>query len=246
VTVYLVGAGPGASDLLTLRASRLLGRADVVVFDRLVDPAVLEMARSDAELIDVGKRPGHSNSQDLINALLVSLGQTRACVVRLKGGDPFVFGRGGEEYEALAAAGVSCEVVPGVSSAFAAPAVAGIPVTHRGLSHGVTVVTGHAREGAAVDFRRLANPDVTLVVLMGVGRRASIVSELIEGGLEPATPVAVIERAHMDGQRVQRARLDELDRLDVTAPAVLVIGPVSELEFSDIKSIANSVSMLAS
>jgi uroporphyrin-III C-methyltransferase len=246
VTVYLVGAGPGASDLLTLRASRLLGRADVVVFDRLVDPAVLEMARSDAELIDVGKRPGHSNSQDLINALLVSLGQTRACVVRLKGGDPFVFGRGGEEYEALAAAGVSCEVVPGVSSAFAAPAVAGIPVTHRGLSHGVTVVTGHAREGAAVDFRRLANPDVTLVVLMGVGRRASIVSELIEGGLEPATPVAVIERAHMDGQRVQRARLDELDRLDVTAPAVLVIGPVSELEFSDINSIANSVSMLAS
>jgi uroporphyrin-III C-methyltransferase len=246
VTVYLVGAGPGASDLLTLRASRLLGRADVVVFDRLVDPAVLEMARSDAELIDVGKRPGHSNSQDLINALLVSLGQTRACVVRLKGGDPFVFGRGGEEYEALAAAGVSCEVVPGVSSAFAAPAVAGIPVTHRGLSHGVTVVTGHAREGAAVDFRRLANPDVTLVVLMGVQRRASIVVELIEGGLEPATPVAVIERAHMDGQRVQRARLDELDRLDVTAPAVLVIGPVSELEFSDIKSIANSVSMLAS
>jgi uroporphyrin-III C-methyltransferase len=246
VTVYLVGAGPGEADLLTLRASRVLGRADVVVFDRLIDPAVLEMARSDAELIDVGKRPGHSNSQDLINALLVSLGQTRACVVRLKGGDPFVFGRGGEEYEALAAAGVSCEVVPGVSSAFAAPAVAGIPVTHRGLSHGVTVVTGHAREGAAVDFRRLANPDVTLVVLMGVQRRASIVVELIEGGLEPATPVAVIERAHMKGQRVQRARLDELDRLDVTAPAVLVIGPVSELEFSDIKSIANSVSMLAS
>jgi uroporphyrin-III C-methyltransferase len=246
VTVYLVGAGPGEADLLTLRASRVLGRADVVVFDRLIDPAVLEMARSDAELIDVGKRPGHSNSQDLINALLVSLGQTRACVVRLKGGDPFVFGRGGEEYEALAAAGVSCEVVPGVSTAFAAPAVAGIPVTHRGLSHGVTVVTGHAREGAAVDFRRLANPDVTLVVLMGVQRRASIVVELIEGGLEPATPVAVIERAHMKGQRVQRARLDELDRLDVTAPAVLVIGPVSELEFSDIKSIANSVSMLAS
>lgn len=246
MTVFLVGAGPGAADLLTLRASRLLGSADVVVFDRLIDPAVLAMARSDAELIDVGKRPGHSNSQDLINALLVSLGQTRECVVRLKGGDPFVFGRGGEEYEALAEAGVSCEVVPGVSSAFAAPAVAGIPVTHRGLSHGVTVVTGHAREGAAVDFRRLANPDVTLVVLMGVQRRASIVSELIEGGLEPYTPVAVIERAHMDGQRVQRARLDELNHLDVTAPAVLVIGPVAELEFSDINSIANSVSMLAS
>jgi uroporphyrin-III C-methyltransferase len=231
---------------LTLRASRLLGRADVVVFDRLIDPEVLALARSGAELIDVGKRPGHSNSQELINALLVSLGQSHECVVRLKGGDPFVFGRGGEEFEALAVAGVSCEVVPGVSSAFAAPAVAGIPVTHRGLSHGVTVVTGHAREGAAVDFRRLANPDVTLVVLMGVQRRASIVSELIEGGLEPNTPVAVIERAHMDGQRIQRARLDELNHLDVVPPAVLVIGPVAELEFSDINSIANSVSMLAS
>jgi uroporphyrin-III C-methyltransferase len=246
VSVYLVGAGPGAADLLTIRAWRLLGSADVVVFDRLIDPAVLAMARSDAELIDVGKRPGHSNSQDLINALLVSLGQTHECVVRLKGGDPFVFGRGGEEYEALAAAGVSCEVVPGVSSAFAAPAVAGIPVTHRGLSHGVTVVTGHARHGAAVDFRRLANPDVTLVVLMGVQHRASIVSELIEGGLEPSTPAAVIERAHMEGQRIQRARLDELEHLDVVAPAVLVIGPVAELEFSDINSITNSVSMLAS
>jgi uroporphyrin-III C-methyltransferase len=245
VTVYLVGAGPGAVDLLTLRASRLLGRADVVVFDRLIDPEVLALARSGAELIDVGKRPGHSNSQELINALLVSLGQSHECVVRLKGGDPFVFGRGGEEFEALAVAGVSCEVVPGVSSAFAAPAVAGIPVTHRGLSHGVTVVTGHAREGAAVDFRRLANPDVTLVVLMGVQRRASIVSELLEGGLEPDTPVAVIERAHMEGQRIQRARLDQLNYLEVAAPAVLVIGPVAALEFSDVNSIANSVSMLA-
>lgn len=245
MTVYLVGAGPGAADLLTLRASRLLGRADVVVFDRLIDPEVLALARSGAELIDVGKRPGHSNSQELINALLVSLGQSHECVVRLKGGDPFVFGRGGEEFEALAVAGVSCEVVPGVSSAFAAPAVAGIPVTHRGLSHGVTVVTGHAREGAAVDFRRLANPDVTLVVLMGVQRRASIVSELLEGGLEPDTPVAVIERAHMEGQRIQRARLDQLNYLEVAAPAVLVIGPVAALEFSDVNSIANSVSMLA-
>lgn len=246
MTVYLVGAGPGAADLLTLRAARLLGRADVVVFDRLIDPAVLVSARADAELIDVGKRPGHSNSQELINALLVSLGQRHECVVRLKGGDPFVFGRGGEEYEALACAGVSCEVVPGVSSAFAAPSVAGIPVTHRGLSHGVTVVTGHAREGVAVDFRRLANPDVTLVVLMGVQRRASIVSELIEGGLAPSTSVAVIERASMPGQKIQRARLDELNDLDVVAPAVLVIGPVAELEFADVNSIAQVAAMRVS
>lgn len=136
MTVYLVGAGPGAADLLTLRAARLLTHADVVVFDRLIDPAVLAMASRDAELIDVGKRPGHSNSQDLINALLVALGQSRRSVVRLKGGDSFVFGRGGEEFEALTEAGVSCEVVPGVTSAFAAPAVAGIPVTHRAFRTG--------------------------------------------------------------------------------------------------------------
>jgi uroporphyrin-III C-methyltransferase len=240
VTVYLVGAGPGSPDLLTLRAARLLARADVVVYDRLIDPEVLALASSGAELIDVGKRPGHSNSQDLINALLVSLGEAHECVVRLKGGDPFVFGRGGEEFEALASAGVRCEVVPGITSAFAAPSVAGIAVTHRGLSHGVTVVTGHAKEGAAVDFRRLANPDVTLVVLMGVQRRASIVAELVEGGLDRDTPVAVIERAHMPGQRVTRGRLDELAEMNVAAPAVLVIGSVAQLEFSELTDVAST------
>jgi uroporphyrin-III C-methyltransferase len=246
VTVYLVGAGPGAADLLTLRAARLLASADVVVFDRLIEPDVLALAAPHAELIDVGKRPGHSNSQALINDLLVSLGQSHENVVRLKGGDPFVFGRGGEEYEALAAAGVDCEVVPGITSAFAAPGVAGIAVTHRGLSHGVTVVTGHAREGAAVDFRRLANPDVTLVVLMGVMRRSSIVSELLEGGLTPDTPVAVIEKAYMHGQRVLRAQLDQLATLDVEAPAVLVIGAVAKLNFSDLVSLsAASASMVS-
>lgn len=246
MTVYLVGAGPGAVDLLTLRAARLLARADVVVFDRLIEPEVLALAAKEAELIDVGKRPGHSNSQALINDLLVSLGQSHETVVRLKGGDPFVFGRGGEEYEALAAAGVCCEVVPGVTSAFGAPLVAGIAVTHRGLSHGVTVVTGHAQEGEAVDFGRLANPDVTLVVLMGVQRRSSIMSELLEGGLDADTPVAVIERAYMEGQCVQRTRLDQLASLDVQAPAVLVIGAVAQLDFSDIESITNVSSLLMS
>jgi uroporphyrin-III C-methyltransferase len=246
VTVYLVGAGPGAVDLLTLRAARLLANAHVVVFDRLIEPDVLDLASPDAELIDVGKRPGHSNSQALINDLLVSLGQSHETVVRLKGGDPYVFGRGGEEYEALTQAGVACEVVPGVTSAFAAPMVAGIAVTHRGLSHGVTVVTGHAREGAAVDFRRLANPDVTLVVLMGVQRRASIMDELLEGGLEIDTPVAIIERAYMPGQRVQRARLGQLASMDVRAPAVMVIGDVAQLEFSDIASLTDLSSLTMS
>jgi uroporphyrin-III C-methyltransferase len=240
VSVYLVGAGPGAPDLLTLRAARLIAQADVVVFDRLIDPAVLELARANAELIDVGKRPGHSNAQDLINDLLIALGRSRGLVVRLKGGDPYVFGRGGEEFEALVDAGVSCEVVPGVSSAFAAPQVAGIPVTHRGLSHGVTVVTGHAAEGAAVDFRRLANPDVTLVVLMGVQRRASIAAELIEGGLDETTPVAVVERAHQEDQRVQRGALIDLASMDVASPAVLVIGAVARLELSALAGLANS------
>jgi uroporphyrin-III C-methyltransferase len=167
-------------------------------------------------------------------------------VVRLKGGDPFVFGRGGEEYEALAQAGVACEVVPGVTSAFAAPMVAGVSVTHRGLSHGVTVVTGHAREGAAVDFRRLANPDVTLVVLMGVQRRSSIMNELLEGGLAADTPVAIIERAHMSGQRVQRSHLSQLASMDVNAPAVMVIGAVAQLEFSDLVSVTASSSLTVS
>ena len=240
MSVYLVGAGPGAPDLMTLRAARLIGEADVVVFDRLIDPAVLELASEHAELIDVGKRPGHSNSQDLINDLLISLGRTRGLVVRLKGGDPFVFGRGGEEYEALFDAGVQCEVVPGVSSAFGAPLVAGIPVTHRGLSHGVTVVTGHAAEGAAVDFRRLANPDVTLVVLMGVQRRAAIAAELIEGGLDGSTPVAAVERAHQAGQRVQRGALRDLATMDVASPAVLVIGAVARLELSKLDELVRS------
>jgi uroporphyrin-III C-methyltransferase len=238
VTVFLVGAGPGSPDLLTLRAARLLAEAQVVVYDRLIDPAVLALCSTNAELIDVGKRPGHANAQDLISDLLVSLGRSHDRVVRLKGGDPYVFGRGGEEFEALTLAGVRCEVVPGVSSALAAPAIAGIPVTHRGLAHGVTVVTGHAREGAAVDFRRLANPDVTLVVLMGVQRRASIAAELVEGGLDATTPVAVVERAYQEGQRVRRGRLRDLAAMDVNAPAVLVIGAVARLDLTTLATLA--------
>ncbi|MGA2295090.1 MAG: uroporphyrinogen-III C-methyltransferase [Acidimicrobiales bacterium] len=246
MTVYLVGAGPGSVDLVTLRAATLLANADVVVFDRLIDPEVLDLAGPGAELIDVGKRPGHSNSQDLINALLVSLGEAHQHVVRLKGGDPFVFGRGGEEFEALQRAGIDCEVVPGVSSAFAGPLIAGIPVTHRGLSHGVTIVTGHAREGAAVDFRRLANPDVTLVVLMGVQRRATIMSELLEGGLDASTPIAAIERASMRGQRVRRGELAQLATMEIESPAVLVIGPVAHLEFAQVTALVDAATLASS
>ena len=242
MTVYLDGAGPGAADLLTVRAAALLGTADVVVHDRLIDPEVLALSADGAELIDVGKRPGGSSSQALINDLLVALGRTHGCVVRLKGGDPFVFGRGGEELEALSAAGIEAEVVPGISSAFAAPLAAGIPVTHRGASFGVTVVTGRARNGAAVDFRRLANSEMTLVVLMGVERRADIAAQLLEGGLAPETPIAAVESASMAAERVVRARLDQLGRLEVRAPAVLVIGAVAALELGRVLEAAGLAS----
>ncbi len=183
MTVYLVGAGPGDADLLTVRGARLLGTADVVVHDRLVERSLLELVRDDAELIDVGKEPGRFTSQLMINDLLVALGRRYDTVIRLKGGDPFVFGRGGEEMIALRDAGVACEVVPGVTSAFAGPLAAGIPVTHRGLSRGVTVVTGHVEVDDDGYFRRLANPDLSLVILMGVAARASIATQLIDGGL---------------------------------------------------------------
>jgi uroporphyrin-III C-methyltransferase len=234
VTVFLVGAGPGAADLLTVRGARLLASADVVVHDRLVERSVLDLIRPDAELIDVGKEPGRVTSQSMINDLLVSLGRRYETVVRLKGGDPFVFGRGGEEMIALRDAGVASEVVPGVTSAFAGPLGAGIPVTHRGLSRGVTVITGHLESHDDGYFRRLANPDLTLVVLMGVSARASIAAQLIDGGLSRETPVAVIESAYTPRESVTRALLRDLGVLDVSSPAIIVIGPCAALSVREL------------
>lgn len=231
MTVHLVGAGPGAADLLTVRAVRRLAEADVVVHDRLVGTDVLALARPGAELIDVGKRPGASSSQELINALLVELGRSGRCIVRLKGGDPFVFGRGGEEAQALLAAGVDVEVVPGISAALAGPAAAGIPVTHRGSANAVVFVTGHPGQAqAAPRWRALAASGATIVVLMGVERRAEIAAELIAGGLAPSTPAAAVERATGEAQRVLRATLADLGELAVASPAVLVIGAVAALD----------------
>lgn len=184
MTVWLVGAGPGDPDLLTVRAARLLGDADVVVHDALVGDGVLALANPAAELIDVGKRPGLPVPQETISALLVQLGRSGRRVVRLKGGDPFVFGRGGEELLALAAAGVECDVVPGVSSSFAAAALAGVPVTHRGLSASVTVVTGHRQPGGEEPaWAHLAKVGGTIVVMMGVARRGHIADRLMWNGL---------------------------------------------------------------
>ncbi len=231
MTVYLVGAGPGDPDLMTVKSVRLLRSADVVVFDALVETSILDLVPSGVECIDVGKRPGRGVPQENINALLVQLGEQYERVVRLKGGDPYVFGRGGEEACALIDAGIACEVVPAVSSAFSAPAAAGIPVTHRGVAPAVTVVTGHRKDGEAqVDWAALAKAGSTLVVLMGVAERASIAEQLMGGGLGPQTAVAVIERATRADQRVVRMRLDELAEAHVTAPATIVIGAVATIE----------------
>ena len=238
MTVYLLGAGPGDADLMTRKGARLLAEAQVVVHDRLVDPSVLSLASPGVEIIDVGKQPGRSNIQEMINELLVTLGREYSRVVRLKGGDPFVFGRGGEEAQALQAAGVPFEIVPGVTSALSAPLAAGIPVTHRGLASGVTIVTGHGQEGSTIDISSLVHPDVTLVILMAVANRAKIAKQLQLGGLSPETPVAVIESAWTTNQRVVRSSIDLLPALDVNSPAVIVVGAVATLDFSDLESVA--------
>ena len=233
MTVSLVGAGPGHPGLFTLRGAELLGRADVVVYDRLIAHELLELAPPGAELIDVGKNPGESSRQSDINALLVEHGRAGREVVRLKGGDPFVFGRGGEEAEALRKAGVAYEVVPGITSAFAAPAAAGIPVTHRTLSTSVTVVTGRVGDASAadtVDWQALGNAGGTLVILMGVSERADIAARLIAGGRLPDTPAAVVHWGTATGQEVVRTTLDGLAAGALPAPSVIVVGPVAALE----------------
>jgi uroporphyrin-III C-methyltransferase len=231
--ISLVGAGPGDPELLTIRGLRRLQGADVVVHDALVGTAVLALARPDAELIDVGKRPGAPVPQELINELLVQLARSGRNIVRLKGGDSFVFGRGGEEALALTAAGLDFEVVPGVSSVIAAPAAAGIPVTHRGVSASFTVVTGHRQRGEpAVNWHALAQARGTIVVLMGVAQRGAIAGALIEGGLPADTPVAAICNATSSEQRVVRCALCELRDAVVESPATIVIGPVAAFDLT--------------
>ncbi|WP_407317107.1 uroporphyrinogen-III C-methyltransferase [Isoptericola halotolerans] len=234
--VTLVGAGPGAADLLTYRAWRAVARADVVVHDRLVPVEVLDDLGEHVEVVDVGKAPGrHKVPQDGINALLVRHARAGRRVVRLKGGDPFVFGRGGEEYAACVAAGVAVDVVPGVSSALAVPALAGVPVTHRGTTTAFHVVTAHTRAGEQelddVAAGCVTQRAATLVILMGVSALPAIVTRLLDAGASPDTPVAIVERGSTPDQRVTRVGLDlaakRADELGVRAPAVIVIGDVA-------------------
>src|SRR3954452_25482958 len=204
-TVYLVGAGPGDPGLMTRRALDLIASADAILYDRLIPPGALDGARPGAELRYVDKQPGgHSHTQEEINGLLVELGQAGKEVVRLKGGDPFVFGRGGEEAQALVAAGVPFEVVPAVTAGVAAPAYAGIPVTHRDDASAVALITGHedpAKAETAIDWDALARFPGTLVFYMGVKQLPEISRRLIESGRAPDMPAALVERGTLPGQR---------------------------------------------
>jgi uroporphyrin-III C-methyltransferase/precorrin-2 dehydrogenase/sirohydrochlorin ferrochelatase/uroporphyrin-III C-methyltransferase len=229
--VYLVGAGPGDPDLLTVRALRLLQGAEVIVYDRLVAEAVLDLVPAGVTRICVGKAHGrHSLSQAEINTLLVRLAAPGRSVVRLKGGDPYVFGRGSEEALFLRRHGIAFEVVPGVTAASACSAYAGIPLTHRGMSRGVRLVTGHLREDEPLDldWPALADPSATLVIYMGLANLPRLCTEIIAAGLDPATPAAAIERGTTPEQRRILATLAELPRrvaaAGLAAPVLTIIG----------------------
>lgn len=230
--VWLVGAGPGDPDLLTLRAARLIMRARLIVHDGLVDPAILALARPEARLVSVAKRRSrHTMPQDDINALLVREALAGTEVVRLKGGDPFIFGRGGEEAEACHAAGVPVEVVPGISAAIGGAAAAQMPLTHRRSASIVTFVAGQCKGLSEQNWSGLAGKGRTLVIYMGLATAEAIADKLIEDGLAPDMPVAVIENATRPQMRVLRASLAGLPDLvtshKVKSPAVIVIGEVT-------------------
>ena len=233
--VVLVGGGPGDPGLLTVRGAERLAAADVVVVDRLAPLAVLDGLRPDVEIIDVGKIPrGRFTPQEQIDALLVEHALAGRTVVRLKGGDPFVFGRGREEVDACLAAGVAVEVVPGVSSAIAVPGLVGVPATHRGLSQGFTVVSGHAAPAdprSQVDWPALARSGTTLILLMAVDTLPAIAEALLAGGLAARTPVCCIQDGGLPGQRVLAATLADVAEIaaaqDLRPPAVIVIGEVA-------------------
>ena len=238
--VYLIGAGPGDPGLLTIRGKEILERADVVVYDRLVSPAILGMCNSKAKMVDVGKMPTHHKvKQSEINKLLVQFAQEypQGVIARLKGGDPFVFGRGGEEALELVAAGVEFDVVPGITSAISVPAYAGIPVSHRGIATSFHIITGHEKAELggelSLDFETLAKCQGTLIFLMGIANMDFIAKRLVECGKDPKTPLAFIEKGTTPYQRTVMATLETagetIVRENVTAPAITIMGGVVEL-----------------
>ncbi len=233
--VYLVGAGPGDPELLTVKAARLLASADVVVIDHLVSPPVLALIGPQAERIHAGKqRNHHTLRQHEINALLVTLARQGRQVVRLKGGDPFVFGRGGEEMQELVAAGIEFEVVPGITAACGVSAYAGIPLTHRDHAQSCTLVTGHLKDGSAeLDWAGLARPRQTVVIYMGLTALAQICSKLIEHGLAPTHPAAVVQQGTTAAQRVVTGTLADLPQrvaeAGLESPCLTIVGEVVKL-----------------
>ena len=234
--VSLVGSGPGDPDLLTVKALRRLRQADVVVFDRLVSHEILELIPAGVSQISVGKSPGkHCVPQQRINDILVSLATSGHRVVRLKGGDPYIFGRGGEEALALREHDIPFEVVPGVTAAAGCSSYGGIPLTHRGLNHGVRFLAGHLQDGDAlrVDWHKIADPDCTLVVYMGLGKLQTICRELIGAGLDAGTPAAAIRGGTTQSQRKVISTLAELpaavERAGLESPVTIIVGRVVEL-----------------
>lgn len=230
--VWLIGAGPGDPELLTVKAARLIAQADALVFDHLVGDGIMDLARSDAQRIYAGKEASkHTLPQDSINQLLVDLAQEGLSVVRLKGGDPFIFGRGGEELETLVASGIPFEVVPGVTAAAGCAAYSGFPLTHRDHAQSVTFVTGHLKDGSVnLDWPSLARPNHTVVFYMGIGAASEICRQMINHGLPSLTPAAVIRNGTMATQKTLLATLGTLpDRIaesEIKPPALIVIGSV--------------------
>jgi uroporphyrin-III C-methyltransferase len=249
--IWLVGAGPGDPELLTLKAARVLAGAEVLIHDRLIPDAILDLAPPTARRIFVGKRKAHhSVPQDEINGLLVALALEGFEVVRLKGGDPFIFGRGGEELAAARAAGVPCEVVPGVSAGIAASASTGAPLTHRGLAQAVTFVTGHAApdggEGwsePVLDWAALARPNHTVVVYMGVSTAAVIARRLTEAGRAPQTPALIVENASRPDERRLLTTIAGLAEAagEIHGPAVLIVGEIAAL--ADIEGVVDRAAL---
>ena len=221
--VYLIGAGPGDPQLMTLKAARALGVADVVLVDALVNWGCLAHARSDARIVEVGKRAGAGTSQAFIEKLCIQHAKAGQTVARLKGGDPFVFGRGGEELRALLDAGIEVEVIPGITAGIGVPAALGIPLTHRDLAHGVSFVTGH---GADINWQALVRSRTTLVIYMGLRNLKNIVSGLAAAGMDPRTPACVIENGTLGTQRQVMTRLGALSSAGFRGPALIVVGAV--------------------
>jgi uroporphyrin-III C-methyltransferase len=230
--VYLVGAGPGDPELLTRKGARILALADTVVFDHLVSEEVLDLAAPAAERVYVGKQPGHHElPQEEINRWLISRAHSGRCVVRLKGGDPFVFGRGGEEILGLAAAGIAYEIVPGITAACAAAAYSGVPLTHRGIARACTLVTGHLSDGRCeLDWVGLARPGQTIAIYMGVAAIATICERLIAHGLDRTTPAVAVRNASVASQQTIAGTLEDLpDRLaraQLQPPVIVIVGEV--------------------